>query len=235
MGIHDRSACKDRVHMKTIILNANEKSSIKEAAAILKQGGIIIYPTETSYGIGVDFSNAKAKEKIYDAKERDRGKPLSVVVSGLAMIRRYATISRETQMLAKQFMPGPLTLVVPAKQGDTIAFRVPNHGFARKLSAALKRPVTATSANVSGNEPLYIISDVMKAFDGKVDAIIDAGNLPRRRPSTIYDVASGKLIREGLITLREIHSLISLNMSMKNATTNHRGSKLSGVTSTSAR
>ena len=60
MGIHDRSACKDRVHMKTIILNANEKSSIKEAAAILKQGGIIIYPTETSYGIGADFSNAEA-------------------------------------------------------------------------------------------------------------------------------------------------------------------------------
>ncbi|MBS3054539.1 MAG: threonylcarbamoyl-AMP synthase [Candidatus Aenigmarchaeota archaeon] len=218
--------------MKSIILNAKKKSSLKEATAILKKGGIIIYPTETSYGIGADFSNEDAKEKIYDIKERDRDKPLSGIVSRVAMIKRYAKITHETQLLCKQFMPGPLTLVVPTNGAGTIAFRVPGHGFARKLSAALKRPITATSANVSGNEPLYSISGVMEAFDGKVDAIVDAGNLPKRRPSTIYDVENDKLLREGPITLEQIHSLISLNISTKNASINQSGSKLSGVSNT---
>ncbi|MBI4018808.1 MAG: threonylcarbamoyl-AMP synthase [Candidatus Aenigmarchaeota archaeon] len=218
--------------METMILLAQEKKSLAQAAVVLKKGGIIIYPTETSYGIGADFSNEDAKEKIYDIKERNRDKPLSVIVSRVAMIKRYAKITPETQLLCKQFMPGPLTLVVPADDTGTIAFRVPAHGFARKLSAALKRPITATSANISGADPLYNISDVVKAFEGKIDAIIDAGNLPKRRPSTIYDVQNDKILREGPITLEQIHSLISLNMSRKNASTNHIGSKLSGVSNT---
>jgi len=187
----------------TMIIKVSDKNAVKYAVRTLKQGGIIIYPTETSYGIGADFSNEKAKKRIYEIKGRMKNKKLSVIVGNISTIKKYAIIKKDASMLVNKFMPGPLTLVVPAKKG-IIAFRIPSHKFALALAKKFKKPITATSANISDKPPLYKIRDVVRVFGSSVNLIIDAGDLAKRKPSTIYDVARKKMLRKGPISEKEI-------------------------------
>lgn len=188
----------------TMIVKASESKAVEYAARVLKQGGVIIYPTESSYGIGADAANMKAVRRIFRIKGRIKGKKLPVIVGSLAAIKKHALIDRNASVLIKKFMPGPLTIIVKRKGKGTIAFRIPSHPFALALARKFRKPITATSANVSGRAALYKIRDVINAFGGSVDLIIDAGNLPKRRTSTIYDVKKGKVIRKGPVKERNI-------------------------------
>ena len=189
--------------MKAITISSKDKNAISAAVRVLKKGGIIIYPTETSYGIGADATNSKAIRKIFRIKTRDKGKPISVIVSSLSMAKKYAVIDILTKKLAQKFMPGPLTLISRKKNlpgilsKNTIAWRIPSHPVALAMIRKFCRPVTATSANLSGKPPLYRIKEVVKIFSCYVDLIIDAGNLPRRRPSTVFDTINQKIVRKG--------------------------------------
>ena len=209
--------------IKTIIIKGKvlKKNLIGKAIHILKKGGLIIYPTETCYGIGCDALNEDAIEKVYRVKKRRKRKPLPIIVSSLEMMKKYGKITKEVEYLVKKFMPGPLTIVVEKKKTipdilnpKEIAFRISSHPIAQQLVEKLNKPITATSANISGNKPIYSGEEIVKIFNGKVDMIIDSGNLPLIQPSTIIRVKKSKieLIREGAIpfniVLREFKKII---------------------------
>ncbi|MBI2075868.1 MAG: threonylcarbamoyl-AMP synthase [Candidatus Aenigmarchaeota archaeon] len=200
--------------MKTVIIKAKYKNAISAAVRVLKKGGIIIYPTETSYGIGADAANSDAIKKIFRIKIREKGKQISIIVSSLSMAKEYAVIGILTKKLAQKFMPGPLTLISKKKNlpgilsKNTIAWRIPSHAFALALVKKFGKPITATSANKSGKPQMYKINNVIKSFPGSVDLIIDAGNLPRQRPSTIFDTINQKIVRKGPIKEKDISACL---------------------------
>jgi len=184
-------------------------NTIATAVRVLKNGGVIVYPTETSYGLGCDATSRKAVKMVYRIKRRISKKPLSVIFGSIASAKRYVQLNNIGSMLVKRFMPGPLTLVAKSKKKlvgspkNEIAFRIPSGRFALTIARKFKKPITATSANLSGKEQIYD-SDKLDTFKNKVSLIIDAGNLPKRKISTIFDLRTMKIIRKGAITKKKI-------------------------------
>lgn len=190
--------------METLILRVNNKS-LKKAVEILKKGGLLVYPTETAYGIGCDATNRKAVKKVYRIKKRSCKKPLSVIFGSLEHAKKYVNLDKVGASLIKAFMPGPLTLVAKPKKRlasspkNEIAFRIPANRFALSLAKKFKKPITATSANISGEKPVYGVKKAFNLFNGKADAIVDAGNLPNRKVSTVFNLLNMQIIRKGAI------------------------------------
>ena len=181
---------------------------LKEAVNIMKRGGLIIYPTETCYGIGADATNIESIKKIYEIKGRDPTKPIPILVSGLNMIKKYGIVTKQIEFLVKKFMPGPLSIVIKKERlvsdvnQEGISFRVSSHPVASTLVKLLKKPITTTSANVSGRSSIYEIEKIIEIFEEKVDMIVDYGDLPKIKPSTCIDMTDEnnmKIIREGPI------------------------------------
>ncbi len=187
--------------------------AVEAAAKIISEGGVVAYPTETSYGLGADATDEKAVSKIFELKGRDEGKPLPVIVSDLRMAREYGEINAVAEMLANDFMPGPLTLVVDKKPGipdivskEGIAFRVPSNHIARAIASGAGKPVTATSANASGEPSAYKESQLLELVNGKIPLVVSAGDLSPTPASTVVDVRTlpPKLIREGPVPFSEV-------------------------------
>ena len=197
--------------VKTIIAKVNKNNPdfkiIRKAVKILRKGGLVIYPTETCYGIGADATDVKAIKKIHRVKKRSSSKPIHVIVSSLKIMEKYGEITKEIRFLTKKFMPGPLSIVTRKKKtipkilnSKEITFRIPSHHIAFMLVKEAKLPITATSANISNQPPLYKIKDVIKTFENKVEMILDYGDLRKVRPSTFVDMKSEpKILREGPI------------------------------------
>ncbi|MBI5036712.1 threonylcarbamoyl-AMP synthase [Candidatus Micrarchaeota archaeon] len=192
---------------------------VDEAADVLAQGGIIIMPTETSYGISVDATNDEAVRKVFEVKQRPAERALPILVSDKYMIEEYAEISELAKHLMDAFMPGPLSLVVPMKpncglakslSAKGVSFRIPSSDVGRAIVAELDKPITTTSANISGTDPLYTIEDVKAIFRDKVNLIIDGGDLQNRPPSTVLDLqgVEPKILRHGPIVDKEIFNVI---------------------------
>jgi L-threonylcarbamoyladenylate synthase len=193
------------------ILGGNERKIIEKAARIMKEGGVVIIPTETSYGIGVDATNEIAIKKIAAVKQQPQEKNISVIVSDLEQAKRFGKISEEAKKLVEKFMPGPLTLVVGKKPGipdvlaeRTIAFRISSNRIARAVCEQLGNAITATSANLHGRPSIYSGREVVKLFNNRVHMIIDAGELQHNAPSTIYNVLEKKILRHGPISELQI-------------------------------
>ena len=192
--------------------NPNKKI-IKEAVKIIKNGGLVIYPTETCYGLASNATDIKVVKKIYKIKKRPRTKPIPIIVSDLKTIKKYGKITKKIKLLINKFMPGPLTIITHKKKAipdilnpNEIAFRISSNPVAALLTRGVGLPITATSANISGKPPLYKIKEVIKTFDKKVEMILDCGNLPKIKPSTYIDMKNDKpkIIREGPISINEI-------------------------------
>lgn len=192
------------------------QEQIDEAVEALRSGGTVIYPTETCYGIGCDALDEKAIKEIYEIKQRPQDKPLTVIVDSLGMAERYCTLSSLEQRLCERFMPGPLTLLaakndnVPGVLNDRFAFRVPASELCRNLASGLKRPVVATSANLSGQPASYSVDEIDPAVIEHIDVILDGGRLEERPSSTIVEVTDGELhiVREGPIDGDELREAI---------------------------
>ncbi|MFH1620625.1 MAG: L-threonylcarbamoyladenylate synthase [Patescibacteria group bacterium] len=213
--------------MKIISLKtALDQTAIKTAVQVLNDGGVIAYPTETTYGLGCDPRNAKAVARIYKLKGRERKKPFLLVASSVAQVRRVAKLHAISYELQARYWPGPLTLVLPVKRmlvhrarlhksitpHDEIAVRVSSSPFVRALCKAYGFPIVSTSANKTGESECRSRRAVRRVF-GKVktqtlvpDLIIDAGALPRRKPSTVVRIkANGtiEVLRQGAIKIHE--------------------------------
>lgn len=197
-----------------------EPDKIAEAVAILKGGGVIAYPTETFYGLGADARNETAVEKIFVMKERVFKNPVSVIIAEEGDLPPLVLEVPETaKVLMKTFWPGPLTLVFTASPvvsplltagSGKIGVRVSSHPIAALLVQALGAPLTATSANRSGESENAAARGVVKSLGNLPDAIIDSDETPGHPGSTILDVTvfPPRILREGAISGQKIQSAI---------------------------
>jgi len=205
--------------MKRVRLaNNNEDKVIKEAINILNKGGVVVYPTETCYGIAVDVTNKQALRKLLSYKTFRGSKPISIAVSDINMARKYVELNEMAQNIYKNYLPGPITVIslstgtleppVVSKQGST-GVRIPDYKFVLKLIKKFDRPITATSANVSYKPHPYSIDQLIKDLPQKssslIDMYIDDGQLPQNSPSTILDTTMNTLavLREGKIEFED--------------------------------
>ncbi|RJQ34751.1 threonylcarbamoyl-AMP synthase [Candidatus Parcubacteria bacterium] len=200
--------------MKEIKLEENNRLQIlQEALEVLRAGGTIVYPTETSYGLGGDFFDIKVIEKINKIKQRGQDKHLSVIVPDFVYAISLVTFTNTARRLATEHWPGPLTLVLPYKyhelnahSDDYLALRVSSHPFASSLSINLGNPLVATSANISVTGDNYDPENILEQFSRaklKPDLFINAGKLPQTPPSTIIKVIGDKaeVLRQGGIKI----------------------------------
>jgi L-threonylcarbamoyladenylate synthase len=191
----------------------NYENAVMEAVKILKAGGIIAYPTESFYALGAMALNEKAVKKIFDLKNRPYGKPLPLIVDD---IQTLLTAAKEVPDRAKEminkFWPGPLTMIFKARKevpllitGDSknVAVRIPGESAALQIAKSIKAAVTATSANLSSQPPAINVEAVLTYFGDNIDLILDGGQTPGGKPSTIIDVTVTpvRILREGSIEL----------------------------------
>jgi L-threonylcarbamoyladenylate synthase len=199
-----------------------DQKAIDDAAALLRAGQLVAFPTETVYGLGADATNADAVLSIYETKGRPRFNPLIVHCADLAMAETLAEFSPLARRLAEKFWPGPLSIVLPLRPGhgladvataglDTVAIRVPDHPLAQALLRAADRPLAAPSANPSGKLSPTTAEQVRRGFGGKVP-VLDGGPCMSGVESTILAIDGGRLIqlRAGALAREEIEAAIGL-------------------------
>ncbi len=201
--------------MKTEIISA---AQIQQALTVLKNGGIIAFPTDTVYGLGaLAFDNA-AIESIYVAKDRPIEKAIPVLIGDLSDLDKVAAnIPNMAFRFAARFWPGPLTCIIPKKQTlppavsatSTVAVRIPNHPNALSLLRAAG-PMAVTSANISGQPSPSTAEEVYTQLNGRIPLILDGGKTPGGVPSTLVDCSGNEpiILREGPITLQELFSAL---------------------------
>ena len=196
-------------------------SHVAEAAAVLRDGGLVAFPTETVYGLGADATSGVAVARIYEAKGRPSFNPLIAHVSDLAAARREGDFGADAVALAKAFWPGPLTLVVPVAAGcgvsdlaraglASVALRVPSHPIARDLIAQAGRPIAAPSANVSGHISPTLAAHVLADLSGRIELILDGGACDVGVESTICACLGGNvhILRPGAVTRHMIEAVL---------------------------
>ncbi len=200
--------------------NHPDESLLAAASEVIARGGVIVYPTETLYGIGADAINAAAVRKVYTVKKRKDEKPVLVIVHSEEMLRRIVqTVPEPAERLMRAFWPGPLTIVfrsseiIPAEvtqSSGTVGVRIPSNTFCLKLAERCARPLTSTSANVSGEPVHRTVEQIQAALHEGIDLYIDAGTLPESKPSTVVSVVHDppKLIREGVIDVVRLQEIL---------------------------
>lgn len=209
---------------------AGEAAGLAAAVAALARGDLVAMPTETVYGLAADATNGEAVARIYAAKGRPRFNPLIAHVPSLAGAEELASLGAEARALAKRFWPGPLTLVLPKRQGariadlvtaglDTIAIRVPAHAVAQELLTLFGRPLAAPSANRSGHVSPTTAAHVAADLGDRVAAILDAGPTRVGLESTIvgWEGARAVLLRPGGLGRREIEAVLGHELGVPQA------------------
>jgi L-threonylcarbamoyladenylate synthase len=193
---------------------------IAGAGAALRRGEIIVFPTETLYGLGADALNLKAVEKIFDLKGRDSANPIPLLVADRRMLDTLvAEVPPLAEKLIASFWPGPLTIVFPARKNiparllnpsGGIGVRISSQPVAREIINQLGRPLTATSANPSGKPGARTVEEAKSYFAGKVDIFVDGGELPSKTGSTVIEITKDSLaiIRSGEISTAELQRVI---------------------------
>jgi len=192
----------------TRVTKANRQAIVKKAVALLKQGKVIIFPTETVYGIGADALNKKAVAKIFRLKKRPKTQPLQILISDISDVNKFAsTVPQKALHLMKKSWPGPLTAVIK-KNGripnivtgglKTVGIRMPNHPLALEIIKALGRPLAASSANISGVNPPKTAEEAARHFKSGVALVIDGGRCRIGKASKVLDLTGKKtkLIRK---------------------------------------
>lgn len=201
------------------ILKCNERNDITKCASIVKNGGVIVFPTDTLYGIGCDPYDEKAVDKIFKIKNRDKINPLPILASSVVDIERIVLLSRTAKKLAQIYWPGALTIIVPLidkKISDnlragkmSVGVRVPNNVCVLSLLKDCKY-LTGTSANKSGEPGCKSFSEVLSSSLRGFDAILDGGEVEEGVQSTIVDLTGQhpRVIREGAIVSQAIYATI---------------------------
>jgi len=194
-----------------------DPGAIARAAAMLREGGVVAIPTDTLYGLAADPWNPAAVMRIFDIKGREEDRALPLVAASVSQVTQWiGEMDIVTSRLAERFWPGPLTLVMRAPTGlslkvtaggATIGIRVPAHAVTRALCATFDRPITATSANISGHPATDDPDGVADRLSNGLDMLLDAGMTPGGPPSTIVDVTQGdlRLIRAGAVSWEDVN------------------------------
>ena len=202
------------------IVRAGKARSLTLAAQTILEGGVIVYPTETIYGIGANALDPKIVDKVYRIKQRPKSNPILVLIPDRISLEELVTgIPDTAELLIDKFWPGPLTIVFKASPivspiltagSGKIGIRLSSDDFCHELLSICKIPITSTSANLSGEPNPDSIGIINKSVLDSVDLVVDAGKLSSQTPSTVVDVTKGKveLLREGAILFEKIREAI---------------------------
>jgi len=197
------------------ILKTTE-DNILTASRIVTGGGLVVYPTDTVYGLGCDPFNIEAVARVFEVKG-SRDKPLPILASDVESVRRIGFLSERAGRVAARFWPGPLTLVVPKKpllpdvvtcNLDSVGVRIPQHNVALRLISLSNGLLVGTSANKTGEKTPRTAQEAAEQLRKEVDMILDGGLAPLGVPSTVVDLTRGKpkILREGSVGLEELLS-----------------------------
>ena len=193
--------------MKIFKMNGDnpDMDLISEAIDIMAKGGVILYPTDTVYGLGANIFNNDAVQRIYEIKKRDPSKPLSVLVQDTESLKLIADLNRNSREIVNKWLPGPFTFILNKKKivspyvsaSAKVGVRIPDYKIARALASLF--PITTTSANITNECTLSNPQDILKQIVDTVDLVIDVGDLDKAKPSTVIDLSSSKptLVRNG--------------------------------------
>ena len=202
--------------MKTSVLHVDQDSWLKPALATLERGGLVAFPTDTVYGLGVNATLEESVRHLFEVKERDLSKPIPLLLGSAEALSEIALdISQMAERFAHNFWPGPLTMVVRRRpefaylggEQETVGVRVPDHRIALTLLAGIG-PLAVTSANLSGEPNTRTAQETYGELSGRIDLIIDGGETPGGMPSTVVDCTGDHpvILREGPITMEDLLS-----------------------------
>lgn len=200
------------------ISETNVREVAERAAIAVQAGGVVLYPTDTLYGLGADAFSDSAVDRVYAIKGRDEGKPMHAIVADIAMAERFAEISDDARIILNKLPKGKVTVVAKKKAGleqgicrriDTFGFRIPDSEFCMAFLEAFGGPVTATSANASGMQPQMHVDAILEQLDAGAELlglVADTGTLPAAWPSTVVDCSGGApvILREAAIPAADI-------------------------------
>lgn len=199
------------------------EAAVERAVAVLQAGGIILYPTDTLYALGADALSTAAVERVRAIKDRDERKPLHALVRDLAMAEMYAEVDDNVRHLVHELPQGKVSFITRKREGveggiaegiASFGFRIPDHAFCQALLAAYGMPITATSANRSGEEPQPSVPRILVQLGGAIagiDLIIDGSELAAVVPSTVVDMTEGPhpvILREGAVPAGDIWEVL---------------------------
>ena len=193
--------------------------AFEQILSFLRAGGVIGFPTDTAYGLGADPFNEEAVRRIFEIKGRPEGKPILLLVDSIEMAAAVCNLSERARKLASRFWPGPLTMILPARQTvpslvtagtGNVGVRWPAADFAVRLASSMGRPITATSANRSGIPSSVTAVEVCEQFGDSLEIVIDGGKLPARGGSTLLDLTEtpARVLREGPIPESELSEVL---------------------------
>ena len=200
------------------------EDKIRKTLKVLEQGGLVIFPSDSVYGALVDATNEKACQKLIEFKARPLGKAISVFVSGFKMMNDLVEVNEKQNKILKEILPGPFTVVLKSKhkiskllesEKGTLGIRFPMNRFIGKLTTKFSKPITATSANLSGYPPHYSVESLLKRLPKEkqklIDFIVDVGKLPHNKPSTVIDLTTPeiKILREGELGFKKVGNYFS--------------------------
>ncbi|MGP8079976.1 MAG: L-threonylcarbamoyladenylate synthase [Dehalococcoidales bacterium] len=204
-------------------MNSNNsviEKQIKQAVTILKNGGVVAYPTDTVYGLGACMTDINAVDRIFQVKGRPKGMALPVLLADFKQIAEIVTaVTPAAKRLADEFFPGALTIILPKSEyvpdiitggGRTVAFRIPNHPVPLALVKGLGKPIVGTSANLSGQPSALTAAEVSKQIGDKIDMVIDGGKCPGGIESTVIDLSGEKPVirRQGAISIEKLRKIL---------------------------
>jgi L-threonylcarbamoyladenylate synthase len=201
-----------------LILKATA-GNIRKASKVVKNGGLIIYPTDTVYGLGCNPFDVQAVKRIFETKGERKYKPLPILGSDIQHVQKIAQLNEKAMKVAKKFWPGPLTIIVPKKPSlpdivtcgsGSVGVRIPNHSVATQLISLCDGLLVGTSANKTGHKPSKTALEAAEQLGDQVDVILDAGPAPLCQESSVLDLMlkRPKMLREGLIKLEEVLSVL---------------------------
>jgi len=206
------------------MIDIKDYKALEEAAKIILAGGLVIFPSDTVYILAVDPTNEKGVKKLLEFKNRWTGKAVSVAVSDQKMAEEYVVLNENSKNIYKNLLPGPFTIVSEGKhkvatgieaENGTLGIRIPDNKYIHDLVDRLGKPVTATSANLSGRTPNYSVQSLLRPLSKKkkemIDLIVDGGKLAKNKPSTVIDATESeiKILRRGDLITGKTTSLIS--------------------------
>jgi len=225
--------------MKILKINLQNPSKkvIDKVVKVFKEGEVVVYPTDTVYGLGANALDKKAVEKVFKIKEREFNKPISVIVRDWGMMKKIANFDLKTEKVLKKILPGPVTVILYKKKilpdiltagTKKIGIRIPDCQFTKILMEYLDFPITTTSANISGKPASGDIREILEQFKcltpgvkhqatpgvkHQPDLVLDAGILPESKPSTVLDLTGSKpkILRAGPITKKELFKILNFS------------------------
>lgn len=198
------------------------QETINRAINIIQQGGSIVYPTDTLYGLGVNALDEYAVARLFKIKQRPETKPVPIMVKNIAMARKLVYLDKKQEAFLKKAWPGAITAILKKREiapmaltagKDTLGLRIPDHFFTQALMDNLDLPLTCTSANLSGNSGLTFSAEAIKIFNHtypRPDLFLDAGDLPANQPSAVIDLTGSepKILRMGPVSSKDLMKML---------------------------